>query len=84
MNHKGVAILVDDRLQPDDPNFGRPVTCYVCAAPHEVSGIVYIVDNRGVTKAAVCDVCLPITACIMLQGGSSMKRKARRSVTAVG
>ena len=56
---KGDVITVDiGRLQQRDPNYGLPVSCYVCGAAHTASGLARIQDKRSTKNVALCDACL--------------------------
>jgi hypothetical protein len=45
-------------LQQRDPNYGVPVNCYVCGAPHKALGLARISDKSGATDVPICDACL--------------------------
>jgi hypothetical protein len=52
------AAFVDyGRLLERDPNYGLPVNCYVCDAPHKALGFARIQDKSGTTHVPLCERC---------------------------
>jgi hypothetical protein len=55
---KGVALVRYGHLLERDSNYGLPVACYVCDAPHKALGLARIEDRSGTTHLPLCDRCL--------------------------
>jgi hypothetical protein len=59
---KGDAIFVDwGHLSERDQNYGLPVICYVCGAPHKAFGLARITEKSGTTHVPLCEPCLAST-----------------------
>lgn len=54
------AVFIDcGRLLKPDPNYGLPVICYACGAPHSACGLARISDQFGLyTHVPLCESCL--------------------------
>ena len=52
-------------LHKSDPNYGEPVNCYGCGAPHSARGISRIEDKAGTLDVPTCEQCLEDSARIM-------------------
>jgi hypothetical protein len=54
------AIFIDcGRLLKPDPNYGLPVICYVCDAPHSAFGLAQISNGSEVlAHVPLCEACL--------------------------
>lgn len=57
-SRKMAVVVHIARLLPSDPNFGLPVICYVCDAPHNASGAARIDRKGSGIWVPVCDACL--------------------------
>ena len=55
---RGRVTCIDfGRLQERDRNYGLPVECYVCGAPHEALGLARITEGEAVTHVPLCEAC---------------------------
>jgi hypothetical protein len=55
----GSVTFIDcGRLLEADPNYGEPVICCACGAPHNASGIAQIRHNHNTTFVPLCEPCL--------------------------
>jgi hypothetical protein len=62
-NRGKFAIAVDlCRLLPEDPNQGLTMTCWLCGATHQASGLARIQDKQSTTVVPLCDACLKTPA----------------------
>jgi hypothetical protein len=56
---RGDVIFIDyGNLLERDQNYGLSVVCYVCATPHNASGLARITDKSGLEHVALCQSCL--------------------------
>jgi hypothetical protein len=46
------------RLQAVDPNYGLPVNCYTCGAPHQGLGVGRIMDRGELEYVPLCEPCM--------------------------
>ena len=53
-----VVLIAYGLLDGRDPNYGLPVNCYVCAAPHKALGVARIDRDQSITDVLICDDCL--------------------------
>jgi hypothetical protein len=53
------AIFIDHcRLLQGHPNYGLPVNCWLCSAPHSASGLARIRDKGSTSHLPLCHACL--------------------------
>jgi hypothetical protein len=45
-------------LLAGDPNYGTPVLCAVCSAPHKALGLAQIEDRSGASLVPLCEACV--------------------------
>jgi hypothetical protein len=56
---RGEVILIHyGQLLERDQNYGLPVLCYVCGAPHKASGLARIEQKRSTVDVPLCEICV--------------------------
>jgi hypothetical protein len=58
LQHGEVILIHYGQLLERDQNYGLPVQCYVCGAPHKALGLARIEQKRSTTDVPLCDECL--------------------------